>query len=217
MELDATQEKRRAPRAVVDIDGQLAVGGATLLGTIHDLSFTGSLFITEDLLNIATGASAVLTFVLPNSTAWFKPQVEVRRTSTFQRLFGQSAQAVGFAFSGLALSEERAIALACYEWASCSSRAYALAAECFAQGLDGIQNFSRFGRLLEGSRDALALRFPSKELPLQPRHLLRLKVGQATTLARVLRLNETRLGTEVGLRMEGWGRDFFLHQARFAA
>ncbi|MGH2520616.1 MAG: PilZ domain-containing protein, partial [Chloroflexota bacterium] len=98
---DAAHEKRRAPRAIVDIDGQLAVGGATLFGTIHDLSFTGSLFITQDLLNIAAGASGVLTFVLPNSTAWFKPQVEVRRTTTFPRPFGQAAQAVGFAFSGL--------------------------------------------------------------------------------------------------------------------
>ena len=211
--MNEATENRRASRAIVDVDAELKLPSGTFQGTIHDLSFLGSLFLTDELEAVPMGTSGRVRFVLPTSASWFEPAIEVRRSTTFPRPRGLSAQAIGFQFSGLEPNEERAIALACLQWDSYSSRQFPLAAQCFVQGQDVIQNLSRFARLTSGSRQVLQLRFPGP-VPLEPRNLVRLRVGRASVGGRVSEVYKDRFGTDVTLRVEGWGGDFFLHEAR---
>ncbi len=214
--VSSSYEHRAAPRTIVDIDAELVVPIGVITGTIHDLSFLGSLFMTEELSPVEAGTSGSLNFVLPTSAERFSPRIDVRRTTTFPRPGGKSAQAIGFAFSGLQPNEERAIALACMEWNSVSLREFPLAVQCFVQGQYEVQNFSRFGRLSRGSREQVCIHF-DKDTPLQRRHLVRLKVGQVAVMARVTSTTETRIGWDVTAQIDGWGRDFFLHEARRGA
>ncbi|MDE3074464.1 MAG: PilZ domain-containing protein [Chloroflexota bacterium] len=212
-------EQRRAPRTVVDIDAELHAATRVCRGTIHDLSFLGSLFIAEDVDDpedspeLQPAVLGKLHFVLPTSPLAFSPSVRLRRTTTFPRPLGKVGVAVAFEFSELQAAEERAIALACYEWESYGSREFPLAAQCFVQGRDEVQNFSRFARLVSGSRDVLRFGFP-KPVPLKAGHAVSLKLGQRIVAARIRSVDVGRLGIGVTARTEGWGRDFFLHAAR---
>jgi len=207
------EEHRRAPRAIVDVEARLEIPGqAPVQGVIQDLSFLGSLFVPEKPVKIEPGSRGRMRFPMPTTVSWIEPEVEAKRTTTFNRIGGEQAQAVGFEFSGLTPEQERAIAAGCAEWPSHRVRQHTLAARVYVQGESG-PAFSRFARLVAGSRTYLRFVLPPGA-ELSKRTRLRLKMATAWVGGEIEQLEEQREGLEVLLRMEGWGRDFFLHEAR---
>ncbi|GEM_PF-2740587 len=207
-------EHRRAQRTIVDVEAELHLRGlASCRGIIQDLSTVGSLFVPEHPLDVRQGLTGTLRFGLPNFVNWIEPSIEVRRVTTYERVGGEQAQAVGFEFSGLDASEERAIAAGCLEWQSHRMRDYRLAARCYVQGLGPFEKFSRYGQLTAGSRRQLYLNV-LHPAGLEEGAAIRLKVGASHVAAEVERMETSGDAANVVLRMMGWGRDFFLHEAR---
>jgi hypothetical protein len=211
------EEHRRAPRTVVDVEARLHLAGqAPCQGVIQDLSFLGSLFVPEHPLPVQPDGQGQLRFALPTAVSWLEPHIEVRRITTYTRPNGQQAQAIAFEFSGLSQEQERAIAAGCHEWDSHRSKRYPLSARCFVES-DSLQpHFARYGRLIAGSRTQVRISLPAG-MEIERGMALRLKVGGSSVSGGVEQASSERAATELEVRLEGWGRDFFLHEARRAA
>jgi hypothetical protein len=177
------------------------------------LSFLGSLFVPEHSVQIAPDGRGHLRFALPTAISWIEPHIQVRRITSYSRPNGQQAQAVGFEFSGLTHEQERAIAAGCMEWGSHRTKRYPLSARCFVESHGEQEHFSRYGRLVNGSRSQILLSLP-EGLDIARGAMLRLKVGMSSVSGTVEHASSERSSTELDVRLEGWGRDFFLHEAR---
>ncbi|MBV9120845.1 MAG: PilZ domain-containing protein [Chloroflexi bacterium] len=210
---ESWEEQRRAPRTSVDVEAELRLGGQVYHGVIQDLSFCGSLFIPEQRLQVAQGERGRFRFALPTALSWIEPHIEVRRVTNFPMVGRRDGQAVAFEFSGLTLEHERAIAAGCLEWSSHRQREYSLAASCSVQGLGANADFKRLGRAVSGSRDLVRISLPA-EADLPRGAMVQLRVSNTSVEASVQSTEQERQGSVVQARLTGWGRDFFLHEAR---
>jgi hypothetical protein len=208
------EEQRRAPRTVVDVEAMLHLSGLrTFPGVIRDLSYLGALFVPESPLNIDEGSRGSLRFALSNTQDWLEPAVVVRRITTFTRVGGQMGQGIGVEFSGLPVEDQQAIDAGCREWDQHRMRQYTLAARVYVQSDGGLTHYARFGQLIGGTRSYLRLSLPAG--PGVARGIwFKLKMSRTWIRGEVERITEDGSQLEVLLRIEGWGRDFFLHEAR---
>lgn len=208
------EEHRRAPRTVVDVEARLHLTGHRPCdGIIKDLSFLGSLFVPENPVHVEPDGQGQLRFALPTALSWLEPHIAVRRITAYTRPGGQQSQAIAFEFSGLTHEQERAIAAGCHEWDTLRTKRYTLSARCFLENQGGQPHFARYGRLTGGTRGQVQLSLPSG-VEIGPGSAVRLKIGSATATGLVEGATTERAGTELLVRLEGWGRDFFLHEAR---
>jgi hypothetical protein len=207
-------DQRRAPRTNVDIEAELHLAGQLAVrGVIQDLSIKGSLFVPESTVRGQPGVRGRMRFAVPTTTNWVEPSVELRRLTASFRATGDAAQAIGFEFAPLPGDLERAVASACLGWTSDRMREYTLATDVFVQGLNEYRHYSRFGKLLGGSRNRVRLTVPeSGEItPFAP---VRLKVTDTSVMGEVEELRQEHGSVQLIVRLSGWGRDFFLHEAR---
>lgn len=212
--MGAVEEQRRAPRTVVDVEALLHLNGLrSFPGVIHDLAYLGCLFVPEKPLTVCAGDRGSLRFALPVADPWLEPNVEVRRLTTFNRLGGDVGQGIGMEFSGLKAADEHAITTGCQEWDGYRTRQYELAARCYVESEGGSTHYARFGKLLGGTRNYLRLNLPSAA-GLTRGIRLRLKMARTWVAGEVEQTAVNGAGLEVLVRIEGWGRDFFLHEAR---
>lgn len=208
------EEHRRAPRATVDVEARLHLDGhAAAQGIIQDLSFLGSLFVPEHPVDVAPNGQGQLRFALPTAVSWLEPHIEVRRITSYSRPSGQAAQAIAFEFSGLTHEQERAIAAGCHDWASLRAKRYTLSARCFVESNGPEPHFARYGRLTSGSRTDVELSLPA-HFEIGHGSAVRLKVAASTVTGKIEVVSAERSSTDVQVRLDGWGRDFFLHEAR---
>ncbi len=182
-------------------------------GVIRDLAYIGSLFVPRQPIAAREGQRGTLRFPLPTSSDWLEPQVEIRRFTTFTRAGGEPGQGIGLEFAGLTAAQEKAIAEGCQQWDGQRMRQYELSARVYVQGEGGLTHYTRFGRLIAGTRTYLRLRLPSGPGLARGIHL-RLKLARSWVSGEVEQLSQQAGEIEVLLRLEGWGRDFFLHEAR---
>lgn len=208
------EDQRRAPRTLVDVEAELHLHGHPVChGIMQDLSILGSLFMPEKALRAEPNAQGRLRFAMPTAVSWIEPRIQVRRVSSFPRATGEEVQTIGFEFSGLDSQQERAIAAGCMEWPTHRVRDYSLAARCFVQGMGAQRHFSRFGRVVGGTRNHIRLSLASSgELARQSE--VRVKVTATSVAGEIEDVRQERSGVEVLVRLTGWGRDFFLHEAR---
>lgn len=205
------EEQRRAPRTLVDVEARLLLAGQTILGFIQDLSPLGSQFVPDKPIRADAGDSGEMRFALPQAERWLEPRVEARRTTMFTRAAGDQAQSIGFQFAGLRPEDEGAIASGCREWATHRVRQYALSSRCFVQGEGRLATFSRFGTLTSCSRSYARMLLPT-DANLPPGTRLRLKMASSAVTSEIEQANVGHDGLEVLLRLDGWGRDFFLYE-----
>jgi len=212
--MGVVEEHRRASRTVVDVEGLLHLNGLpSFPGVIHDLAHLGCLFVPEKPLRVAAGDRGRLRFALPTTEEWLEPNVQVRRLTTFTRLGGDEGQGIGMEFGGLKADEEQVIEAGCQEWDSHRMRQYDLGARCYVQSEGGSTHYARFGTLLGGTRSYLRLSLPAG--PGIARGIgLRLKMARTSVSGEVEQTTLTGANIEVLVRIEGWGRDFFLHEVR---
>jgi hypothetical protein len=207
------EEHRRAPRTVVDVEALLRLSGLrTCPGIIQDLSYLGALFVPGKTLHLEPGSLGHLRFALPTAAHWLEPKVEIKRTTTFARSGGEPGQAFGMQFSGLTRHDEDAISAGCQDWNSYRVEQYEFAARCYAQS-DGAAHYARFGQLVGGTRTYLRLSLPTGP-GLERGMALKLRIGRTWLASEVEKTNPDGPNNEVLLRIAGWGRDFFLHEAR---
>ena len=208
------EEQRRAPRTSVDVEAALRLGHTSCQGVIVDLSTVGSLFRPEQPLEVRLGVTGHMRFALPTSLSWLEPRIEVKRSTAYTRPNGEEAQAIGFEFSGLRDEEQRAIAAGCLEWDAHRTREYPLAARCYLQGEGDLQTFSRYGRLIRGSRNQLHVSL-ARGVDVPVGGALRLKLGNLWVSGEVRDVQPSSSSMELVVRLtDSWGRDFFLHEAR---
>ncbi|HLY67534.1 MAG TPA: PilZ domain-containing protein [Chloroflexota bacterium] len=208
------EEQRRAPRTIVDVEARLQLDRQPACqGIIQDLSFLGSLFVPELPVQVQPDSAGQLTFALPTAVSWLQPRIAVRRITSYTRPGGSQAQGIAFEFSGLSTEEERAIAAGCLEWTDHRVRTYPLAARCFVEANAPTGHFSRYGRLTSGSRGQLRLSVPTA-VSLAADDPVHLKLSTTAVTGNLQTSTPERDGTELLIRVEGWGRDFFLHEAR---
>jgi hypothetical protein len=201
---------------VVDVEAVLHLSGLKAYqGVIRDLSHLGSLFVPEQPIDAPAGARGSLRFPLPTTEYWLEPSVEVRRVMTFTRAGGEQGQGVAVEFSGLKREDEQAIMAGCQSWDGHRMRQYDLSARCYVQGEGGLTHYSRFGRLLGGTRSYLRVEIPTGS-GVSRGIRLRLKMSRTWVTGEVEQTTEKGSSIEVLVRLEGWGRDFFLHEARSA-
>lgn len=212
--MTAGEEHRRAPRTVVDVEALLHLSGLrTSPGVIRDLSSVGAMFVPDSPLTIDDGSRGSLRFALPNTSDWLEPSILVRRITTFQRTGGETGQGIGLEFSGLRAEDRQAIETGCQEWDGHRMRQYSLSARVYVQSEGGLTHYSRFGQLIGGTRSYVRLSLPNG--PGVSRGIwLKLKMSRTWIRGEVERITPGDLTMEVLLRIEGWGRDFFLHEAR---
>lgn len=194
----------------------MQMDGQVCRGVIQDLSFMGSLFAPERPLFVKPGARGRMRFSVPTSSAWIEPNIELRRITTIPRATGESAQAIGFQFNGLSAVHERAIATACLDWTRHRLQDYALNVDCLVQGMDEHRHYSRYGRINGGSRTRARVSVASAG-ELKALAKVRLKVNQTPVEGRIDDVRTERNGFELTVSLTGWGRDFFLHEARHAS
>lgn len=208
------EEHRRAPRTVVDVEALLNLSGLrTCSGVIRDLSYLGALFVPEKPLRLEEGSRGSLRFALPNTPEWLEPAIVVRRMTTFTRSSGQAGQGIGVEFSGLRIEDQDAIDTGCREWDSHRMRQYSLSARVYCQSEGGLTHYARFGQLIGGTRSYLRLSLPNG--PGVSRGCwLKLKMSRTWVRGEVEKITPNGLNLEILLRIEGWGRDFFLHEAQ---
>ena len=189
-------------------------GLQTSPGVIRDLSSVGALFVPDTPVQVDSGTRGSLRFGLPTSADWLEPSITIRRFTTFIRTGGLEGQALGLEFSGLRPDEEETIVRGCAEWDSHRMRQYTLAARCFAQTEGSLTAYARFGQLIGGTRSYLRVSLPAAA-GLSRGARLQLKIARTWVKGEVEQTHELERGDlEVLLRMDGWGRDFFLHEAR---
>jgi hypothetical protein len=205
---------RRAPRTVVDVEAEFHLSGLrTYLGVIRDLSHLGCLFVPEAPIEASLGSRGTLRFALPTTPDWLEPNIAVRRIESFTRSSGGAGQGIGMEFSGISAEQQEAIVAGCREWDSHRMRQYELSARCFVQSEGGMTHYARFGQLLGGTRSYLHLTLPVGS-SISRGMGLRLKMARTWIAGRVETISEGPAEMDVSLRIEGWGRDFFLHEAR---
>ena len=208
------QEQRRAPRTPVDMEAELRLQGESVCyGILQDLSILGSLFIPERPLKVDSGQAGRLRFAVPTATSWIEPNIYVRRVTTIPRAIGEETQGIGFEFSGLDDEQERAISAGCMDWSGHRIREYHLSADCFVQGIGDFRHYARFGKVAHASRSRVAVHVPASG-ELKPGAELRLKVTSLFVPSVLEELKPGRSGVELVVKPSGWGRDFFLHEAR---
>jgi hypothetical protein len=212
--MGVVEEQRRAPRTVVDVEALLHLNGLrSFPGVIRDLAHLGCLFVPEKPLRLGAGDRGTLRFALPTTEQWLEPNVEVRRLTTFKRMGGDEGQGIGMEFGGLKDDEEQAISDGCRQWDQHRMRQYELGARCYVQSEGGSTHYARFGQLLGGTRSYLRLSLPAG--PGVARGIrLRLKMARTWVAGEVEQTTLSGPDMEVLVRIEGWGRDFFLHEAR---
>jgi hypothetical protein len=208
------EEHRRAPRTVVDVEALLHLSGLrTCPGVIRDLSYVGAMFVPDSPIKVDEGSRGSLRFALPNTDDWLEPSISVRRITTFSRTGGQTGQGIGLEFPGLKLEDRHTIESGCHDWDGHRMRQYTLAARVYVQSEGGLTHYARFGQVTGGTRSYLRLNLPNG--PGLARGIwLKLKMSRTWIRGEVERLTEDGATMEVLLRIEGWGRDFFLHEAR---
>ena len=212
--MGVVEEHRRAPRTVVDVEAVLHLSGLrSTSGVIRDLAHLGCLFVPEKPLRVEAGDRGSLRFALPTTDDWLEPNVEVRRLTTFTRLGGGEGQGIGMEFGGLKTEQEQAISAGCEEWDSHRMRQYDLAARCYVQSEGGSTHYARFGQLLGGTRSFLRLSLPAGPGVTRGTRL-RLKMARTWVAGEVEQTTPAGAKLEALIRIEGWGRDFFLHEAR---
>jgi len=188
-------------------------GLRTCPGVIRDLSYLGALFVPESPLKIEQNSRGSLRFALSNTPDWLEPGIVVRRITTFNRIGGETGQGIGVEFSGLRAEDQQAIDEGCREWDQHRMRQYTLAARVYVQSEGGLTHYARFGQLIGGTRSYLRVSLPAG--PGVARGIwLKLKMSRTWITGEVERITEDGANMEVLLRIEGWGRDFFLHEAR---
>src|SRR5437867_2815281 len=208
------EEQRRAPRTVVDVESELHLSGLrTYQGVVRDMSYLGALFVPENPLQAEIGGRGSLQFALPTYLEWLQPSIQIRRTSSYLRPGSGEIVAYGMEFFGLTPEQEQAITTGCQQWDSHRMRQYELSARCFVQSEGGLTAYARFGQLLGGTRSYLRLSLPSGPNVVNGIGL-RLKIARTWIGGEVERVTEREADMEVLLRIDGWGRDFFLHEAR---
>ena len=206
-------EQRRAPRTLVDVEARLQMNGQTVLGFIQDLSPLGALFVPEKPIRADTNNTGHMRFHIPPATRWLEPNVEARRTTTFTRANGEQAKSIGLQFSGLRHPEEEAIAEGCREWGTHRTRQYPLQARCYVQGEGRLADFMRFGTVTTLSRSYARILLPTGyDFPRGSRLIL--KAGASAVPAEIEQATATGDGADVLLRLDGWGRDFFMFEIR---
>lgn len=199
---------------MVDVEARLHLNGhGSCQGIIQDLSFLGSLFVPEHPIQVEPNGQGQLRFALPTAVSWLEPHIEVRRITSYTRPGGQDAQAIAFEFSGLTHEQERAIAAGCHDWDSLRTKRYPLSARCFVESHGQAPHFARYGRLTSGSRSQVMLSLMAG-FEIERGAPVRLKIGVSTAAGKVEHASAERNSTELQVRLEGWGRDFFLHEAR---
>jgi PilZ domain-containing protein len=208
------EEQRRAPRTVVDVEALLHLNGLrSFPGVIHDMAYLGCLFVPDKPLVVAPGDRGSMRFAMPMVDQWLAPTVEVRRLTSFTRLGGDVGQGIGLEFSGLKQQEEQAITAGCQQWDSYRTRRYELTARCYVESEGGSTHYARFGELRGGTRNYLRLNLPAGA-GLARGIRLRLKMARTWVAGEVEQTTVKSTDMEVLVRIEGWGRDFFLHEAR---
>jgi hypothetical protein len=212
--MERVEEHRRAPRTIVDVEALLHLEGLrTIPGVIRDLAYLGCLFVPQSPVRVHAGDRGSLRFALPGRTDWLEPGIEVKRLTSFTRNQDEEGQGLGIEFGGLQAAEEEAISTACREWDHERSRQYELAARCYVQSEGGTTHYARFGQLLGGTRSYLRVTLPAG--PGLARGIrLRLKMSRTWVNGEVEQVTTSAQQMEVLLRIDGWGRDFFLHEAR---
>ncbi len=207
-------ELRRAERYVVDVEAELLLRGLRASpGVIRDMSHLGVLFVPDQPPRAEIGSRGSLRFALPTWPHWLQPSVQIRRTTSYTRPGGGEVQAFGMEFFGLSPQEVQAVTEGAQAWDSHRMRQYELSARCFVQSEGGLTHYARFGQLLGGTRNYLRLSLPPGGNVSQGTGL-RLKISRTWLSAEVERITERPSDMEMLLRIQGWGRDFFLHEAR---
>ena len=207
-------DQRRAPRTNVDIEAELHLAGQLAVrGVMQDLSIMGSLFVPESAVRGQPGMRGRMRFAVPTVASWVEPSVEIRRLTTSFRATGDAAQAIGFEFSDLPGQMERAVASACLGWTTDRMRDYNLMADVFVQGLNEYRHYSRFGKLVSGSRNRVRLTV-SESGELKPFAPVRLKVTNTSVVGEIEEVRPEYGSVQLIVRLSGWGRDFFLHESR---
>lgn len=212
--MGVVEEQRRAPRTVVDVEALLHLNGLrSFPGVIHDMAYLGCLFVPDKPLTVAASDRGSMRFAMPMVDQWLVPNVEVRRVTTFTRLGGDVGQGLGLEFSGLKQHEEQAISAGCEQWDRYRTHRYDLTARCYVESEGGSTHYARFGELRGGTRNYLRVTLPAGA-GVSRGIRLRLKMARTWVAGEVEQTTPKSTEMEVLVRIEGWGRDFFLHEAR---
>ncbi|HEX6512309.1 MAG TPA: PilZ domain-containing protein [Chloroflexota bacterium] len=207
------EEQRRAPRTVVDVEAVLHLSGLTVCpGVIHDLSYLGALFVPEKAMQVQPAAQGSMRFALPTARQWLEPSVLVRRISSFPRPGGGEGHAFGTEFFGLSSQDQQAVSDGCAQWDSHRIRQATFNARCYVQSEGGLTGYARFGQLVGGTRNYVRLKLPAGQ-GLGRGMRIRLKIAREWVTGEVEQVSPDSDTMEVLVRLEGWGRDFFLHEA----
>jgi CRP-like cAMP-binding protein len=211
--LPSGRDLRRAPRTKVDLDGWLVPDGHDgCKGKVLNLSIGGCLVLVERRFDVQPGATGRMRFGLPEYSRWLEPRVEVKRASVLTQPDGPETTALALQFFGLTPQDEQAIARGCERWDRARAARYSLFTPCLVRG-GREPGLCQEALLTSVSRLRAHLTFPAgSEIPAEG--TLHLEVGGASVSGAV----EAADGTDVSVRLRpAWGRDFFLHVARFEA
>jgi hypothetical protein len=213
--LEQSGEKRRAFRTETDIDAELVVPyKPAVKGVIADLSFMGCLFCPTQDVKVEPGTAGRLRFPLLPVDSVLESYCTVRNVRPNPT--SPDVPALGFQFEGVDQLEEETLVQACSRWANERSREYHVLTTCRLDFHDGGDVTGHPGVLVEVSRADAKLRWKTSA-PFD--HLLgselTLRLPQSQVEARIVTCSRQGALVEAALDLaHGWGRDFFVHEAR---